>query len=175
VNRRGENLLHMASGGPSPIVMSEFLQKGIELNSEANGRGPLHYAAQYCRLSNGRLLLDKGARIEAVDEDGCSPLYSAIDSEKAEFVQPLLEKGASVTMSTNRHGETLLGLAERIGNRKILDLLHQRQVQYPVAAGSASSITSKQRTSPSAGASSNTDSHAGPFLSSGGLSTGDGV
>ena len=167
-NGYGDNLLHAASKYPNTNLIKDFLKRGLDVNSKGCAdRAPLHYAAAQGRLSNGRVLLRKGANIGQIDAYGRSPLWYATKNGDAKFVQVLLYRGAFIERSPGTNGETILGLAEASSNKRVLQLLqrHLQQNQTTVASPPNSS----------AGASSNTDSRAGPSLSSGGLSTGDGV
>jgi ankyrin repeat protein len=167
-NRHGDNPLHMASSTRNTNLVKEFLKRGVDVNSKGYAdKSPLHCAASYNILSNGRLLLNKDANTEQVDAKGRTPSWYAVYNENAKFVQVLLYRGESVGKNPDTHGKTLLDLAEESSNKRVLQLLqrHLQQNQTTVASPPNSG----------AGASSNTDSHAGPFLSSGGLSTGDGV
>lgn len=64
----GENLLHLASRGPNPALIRDFLQKGFGVNSMGYlHASPLHCAAEHGRLCNGRLLLAADADLEQPD------------------------------------------------------------------------------------------------------------
>jgi ankyrin repeat protein len=167
-NRHGDNLLHMASSTRNTNLVKEFLERGLGVNSKGFcDLSPLHYAASWGILSNGRLLLNEGANTEQVDAKGWTPLWYAAKNGDAKFVQVLLYRGASVGKNPDIHDKTVLDLAEASSDKKVLHLLQRHLQQHRTAV--ASPIDS------STGASSNTDSRAGPSLSSGGLSTGDGV
>ena len=128
---------------------------------------PLHYAAICGILSNGRLLLQRGANTEQVDAKGWTPLWYATRNGDAKFVQVLLYRGSSIERSPDIFGRTIFHYAKESRNERVLQLL-QRHLQQ-----NQTTVASPPNSSP--GASSNTDSHAGPSLSSGGLSTGDEV
>lgn len=147
-----------------------MLDSGLDIESEGgDGRSPLHCAAEHGRVCTGRLLLKRGANIEHADYLEGTPLWYAVKSERTRFVQMLLVEGAStnVTSVRGRDHKTLLERAERGGNRTIIGLLQRRIALHPTSAS--------PRTGPNAGASSNTGSHVGPALSSGGLPTSDGI
>ena len=167
-NRNGDNLLHVASLQPNTNLVREFLKRGVDVNSKGDAdMSPLHYAAICGILSNGRLLLQRGANTEQVDAKGWTPLWYATRNGDAKFVQVLLYRGSSIERSPDIFGRTIFHYAKESRNERVLQLL-QRHLQQ-----NQTTVASPPNSSP--GASSNTDSHAGPSLSSGGLSTGDEV
>lgn len=154
-----ENLLHYASKGPDPALVQEFIDKGLDVNSNGfDGASPLHCAAQHGRVSNGRLLLKHHAQLERLDGPGRTPLWFAVCHGKPSFLQVLLERGASVevtwSQSSDNPSRTLLSVAHAAGNKKIIDLLERYLVKHSSAAGSVTSATDVPRTSLSAGSSS---------------------
>ncbi|ORB90339.1 ankyrin repeat domain-containing protein [Mycobacterium persicum] len=58
-------------------------------------------------LANFSRLLDAGADVNAIDEQGCTPLHFAAKGESDEVVRLLLDAGADVNARSNR-GETPL-------------------------------------------------------------------
>jgi len=98
--------------------VEQFLTANPELvNTDKNwyGMTPLHVAARYGRLEIVKLLLDRGADINAGDKRGMTgsqqtPLYAALSANQFEVEKYLLEKGADVN-SANSHGKTPLHLA----------------------------------------------------------------
>ena len=82
------------------------------------------------------LLIDEGADIEAefvkwISKDSTkkvTPLIYAVEEENVKMVKKLIAKGADVNKeSTN--GDTALGIAERLGNEKIKNLLLESGVR----------------------------------------------
>ena len=63
-----------------------------------------------------RLILDRGADVNAVDRSGDSPLHAAISYSRAGIVQLLLERGANPNRHHPRYGRPpLVSLCERVG------------------------------------------------------------
>jgi Ankyrin repeats (3 copies) len=69
-----------------------------------------------------RLLLEHGADIDAQDEDGWTPLYSASVRGAVEVVRLLLEHGADVEVKDNA-GKTALQEAAEEGEDEVVELL----------------------------------------------------
>lgn len=74
----------------------------------ANDRGafedyPLHKIAFWGDVESARVLLDHGAHIDALGEDGDTPLHRAVAAGQDEMVQLLLARGADPTLR-NRYG-----------------------------------------------------------------------
>jgi hypothetical protein len=82
-----------------------LLELGADVdNDSASGGTPLHAAAASHRVENARLLLQRGARVDAIDREGLSPLELALrgcnntDLERmAPLAVVLLEAGAKKT------------------------------------------------------------------------------
>ncbi len=62
------------------------------------------------RLNNSRNLIDSGADVNAVDDEGMAPLHAAAAADSAEVVRLLLDAGAQVDPQNTR-GETPLRCA----------------------------------------------------------------
>ncbi|MBR2281582.1 MAG: ankyrin repeat domain-containing protein [Spirochaetales bacterium] len=69
-----------------------------------------------------RLLIEKGADVNYVSNDGETPLSIAVEDNKLEYVAILLENGANVNYP-NSYGETPLQTAVAYGYGKLIDLL----------------------------------------------------
>ena len=95
-----------------------LLELGADVNSASASIGtPLHAAADSCDVQNARLLLDRGAGVDARNKEGLTPLELAlhrcsnIDLERmASLAEHLLAAGASRT-------PRMKGFVEEIGKR----------------------------------------------------------
>ena len=67
------------------------------------GETPLHVAATAGQVDIARLLLDRGAHVNAKDQDGDTPLHQAVKEKRRAVAQLLLERGADV--DTRNHEE----------------------------------------------------------------------
>ena len=71
-----------------------------------------------------RLLLDHGAKLDAIDSKGWTALMIATANGDSDLVHLLLERGASL-QSKNKTGKTALMLAERYNRSELITLLKQ--------------------------------------------------
>jgi ankyrin repeat protein len=83
---------------------------------------PLHIAARRGLLDIAKLLIDKGAAVNAGDAAGETPLHFAAANGQREVVKLLIDKGAKVSTAT-RFGGTPLHRAAKMGHREIAELL----------------------------------------------------
>lgn len=79
----------------------------VKANADEYGNTPLHYAISGNNTQVVRLLLAKGADIEATNKAGCTPLNYFKGYWNKEAIQVLLENGANVN-STNKYGENTI-------------------------------------------------------------------
>jgi ankyrin repeat protein len=118
----GDTPLHLAAAGYRVEIVQLLLAAGAAPNSHANHRqsGPLHYAADTCTISPAwsarkqletlGILLDAGARLNAQDKNGATPLHRAVRTRGAKAVKFLLKAG-SVPLLKNKPGSTAFHLA----------------------------------------------------------------
>lgn len=102
-------------------IVQEFLDRGME--TQISGRGgwtPLHAARYDAQIS--RRLLEAGAKVDAEDDEGRTPLYLASDHRLHEKVDVLLEKGAN-PLKKNNQGTTPLFVAMLDGHQKIVEVM----------------------------------------------------
>jgi ankyrin repeat protein len=67
----------------------------VNLTDDA-GRTPLHLAATHCHMDAAKLLLDKGAKVDAKAAGGTTPLDLAAQAGCVDMVNLLLAKGAKI-------------------------------------------------------------------------------
>ncbi|MBT4803776.1 MAG: hypothetical protein HON78_02090 [Legionellales bacterium] len=79
----------------------------------------LHFAAKYGRTEIALALIEKGADVNAADQDGYTPLNWAAARGHTEIALALIEKGADVN-ATNKYGETPIHQATRYSYTEIL-------------------------------------------------------
>ena len=118
----GDTPLHLAAAGYRVDIVQLLLAAGADPNSFTNHRqsGPLHYAADTCltcrawsagkQVETIRCLLQAGARINAQDKNGATPLHRAVRTRGAEAVRCLLEAGGDPSLK-NKSGSTAFHLA----------------------------------------------------------------
>jgi len=78
--------------------IENFIQKGADINygSASDGLTSLHHAISCGADDVARLLIEKGANVNALAEDGTSPLILAAKKDSVFIAKFLLEKGADV-------------------------------------------------------------------------------
>lgn len=82
----------------------------------------IHYAAEMGVASAVRLLIDSGANINLLNDEGKSPLMLAVINGLTDVVQLLLEKGCNIN-SKNSDGYTSLHLAVEYQNEDVIKML----------------------------------------------------
>jgi Ankyrin repeats (3 copies) len=87
---------------------------------------PLHMAAPYCGADVTKLLLDAGAKVNAEDIRGMTPLMLAVASEHqdAGVVRLLLKAGADPN-ARSKAGETVLDWARKYGDPAVIATLQR--------------------------------------------------
>jgi ankyrin repeat protein len=84
---------------------------------DRQGFTPLHLAAQEFALTAAASLLDAGARVEAGNVFGNTPLWVAVFNSKGRGVMSgLLRSHGADPLHVNASGQTPVGLARLIGN-----------------------------------------------------------
>ena len=136
--------LHRAAWyGLMPLVTEE-IAKGTDVNLKDDmGRTALHFAAYKGRISTTPVedraarkqdkgnyktaamveaLIEAGADVNAVDDDGSTPLLEAVPNGNIEIVEILLKAGAKRDVQ-NRHGDTPASTAQRRKHPEIEQML----------------------------------------------------
>ena len=91
--------LYFACGDLSYNIaeVRRYLDEGVDPNHSyyssrvLGGSTPLHWACQWNRPEAVKLLVERGANVEAIDRDGHTPLHTACSEGSVECVQPLLD------------------------------------------------------------------------------------
>ncbi|KAF3058835.1 Ankyrin repeat domain-containing protein 50 [Trichoderma lentiforme] len=148
-DKDGRTPLSYAAGAGNEAIVRLLLDRGAQIESaDKDSRTPLSYAAQFwntttvpllaadkdgrtplskaaMELKNEaivRLLLDRGAQIEAADKNSRTPLsYAAWNGSEA-IIQLLLDRGAQIE-SADKDGRTPLSYAAQFSNKAIVQLL----------------------------------------------------
>ncbi|GKT91873.1 ankyrin repeat protein [Colletotrichum tofieldiae] len=97
-------------------LLKYLIHNGADVNLRTDGKTPLHYLAKH--YTNWRadipglvsLLIEKGADIEAKDEDGQTPLFHACRFRNDAVARLLIEKGADIEVK-DKNGRTPLANA----------------------------------------------------------------
>lgn len=91
---------------PDTLKIAQLLlDSGAQVNSQAGfyNTTPLHGAAQNGSLELVKLLVSKGAKVNAVDKEFSMPLAEAVQADNLEIAKFLLEHGADKTIN---HADT---------------------------------------------------------------------
>ena len=108
-------------------ALDALLKKGAKPNttSKYSSCTTLHFAAQFGhRQIVQRLLNDKNLLIDSTDQQGMTALQMAISRGYEEICKDLVNKEASVTITTAK-GQNCLHLAAASGNPNIVSLIIQ--------------------------------------------------
>jgi ankyrin repeat protein len=128
VNHRGRQeltALHLVAVNGNLTAAMELLQHGSEVDPRAGewkSLTPLHLAAQNNRREVVRLLLSKGAQIEAKEKFNSTPLLLASSSGSFASLELLISSGASLD-ARNLEGATALHLAAHKGGLDVCKAL----------------------------------------------------
>ena len=100
-----------AAGSGNLEALKQNLAAGIKVDARepSGGSTPLMVAALFGRTEAATLLLQKGAKLEARNNDGATALHVAAFFCQPDTAQLLLDKGADIT-AKNNSGATPLDL-----------------------------------------------------------------
>ncbi|XP_019953294.1 NF-kappa-B inhibitor epsilon [Paralichthys olivaceus] len=127
-NWRGLACLHLAALNRQHLIMNFLMKKGADLNIQegTSGKTALHLAVELHDITSVKLLLSRGANVDAAMFNGCTPLHLAVGRQDASIANLLCQAGAD-TMLRNMEDETALDLAD--GNDDILALFPFDDIQ----------------------------------------------
>ena len=122
--------LHLAAMTGHLEAVSALVKAGADVNSRDGGRRtPLHrvLSASTPHVSEiARLFIDSGADVDTTDEEGETPLMTAVREGYTEVVRSLLEKGARTDVRDRNFNQTLLHQAAIRGYGDIAEILLSR-------------------------------------------------
>lgn len=94
-------------------LINELIASGLDVNqldAEMSNNTLLHIAAIHGSDDVAKLLLEKGANVNARNQDGYAPIHFALRNENDSTAQIFLDHGADVNQS-DKHGNTVLHYA----------------------------------------------------------------
>uniref|UniRef100_A0A3Q3KJ45 Uncharacterized protein n=1 Tax=Monopterus albus TaxID=43700 RepID=A0A3Q3KJ45_MONAL len=111
-NWRGLACLHLAALNGHHQIMKLLMKKGADLNIQegTSGKTALHFAVELHDITSVKLLLSRGANVDAAMFNGCTPLHLAVGRQDATIANLLCQAGADM-MLRNMEDETALDLA----------------------------------------------------------------
>lgn len=111
---------------------------GLVNGRDASGDTPLHVAVRYNKLDIAAMLIEKGAGLEARDNNGRTPLLNALNciSERPEIAMLLIDKGANPNARDKITGNTPLQNAISNRNESLAELLITKGAKVNGAPGS---------------------------------------
>src|SRR5271154_16362 len=94
---------------------------------DGHGKTPMSWAANNGHSKVVKLLLEKGAEVDAKDKEwGNTPISRAANNGHSKEVKLLLEKGAEVDAKDNEGGHTRISRAANNGHSKVVKLLLEK-------------------------------------------------
>ncbi|MFT9820949.1 ankyrin repeat domain-containing protein [Lysinibacillus sp. NPDC056185] len=105
VDRDGRTFLMTAIVEGKDDIVNYLVNIGCNVNiKDASGLTALHFAAIYDRYNIVKVLIIRGAEIDAIDNLGNTPLWRAImeNSNETSTIRYLLENGADPKKANNR-------------------------------------------------------------------------
>ena len=114
-------------------TLRALLQKKAPVNvPQDDGSTALHWAAHWADLEAADLLIRSGAKVDAANRDGATPLFLAALNGGAAMIEKLLKAGADPNAPVLAHGETALMMAARSGNAESVKLLLDHGAQVSI-------------------------------------------
>lgn len=116
-------------------LLKALIKRGLDPNIRCGDRTGLHWAAQEGCLESAKVLLEEGADVNAMEEDGMTALYIASSEPHIEIVKLLLSYQAEVDLTGE--GTTPLEIASIWGHYKVVKTLleHGADVNYRDSEG----------------------------------------
>ncbi len=162
VMSRGHFPLHLAAMAGKTEAVSALIKGGADINSLDKGRRtPLHRALASSNPHVPEIagfFIDSGAKVDTTDEDGETPLMTAVREGYTGVVRSLLEKGVRTDVRDRNFDRTLLHIAAIRGYGDIVESLLSRgmdanardvhgapPVQYALVHGNAAMIPPLER------------------------------
>ncbi len=129
--------LHYAASLDNTEAVYRLLEVGVkpDIRSEGSQTTPLHWASDKGAEDSLRLLIQKGADVNAQAKNGFTPLHFVAKSADPSLAKYLIDAGASINALDNK-GNTPLHIASFFGNGKVVAFLLQ--------VGANSSITNAE-------------------------------
>jgi hypothetical protein len=124
--------LHQAAVDGDMNNVQALISSGADIN-EKNMMGwtPLHAAVRNQQKAVAAFLVDKGADVNAKNNSGQTALHFAIETSQKDVAEVLIAKGADINAISR--GENALSMAQKRGDKEIVDLLLKHGAKEPPA------------------------------------------
>lgn len=122
LNAAGESALMLAAIAGDVEACERLIERGARVDKP--GWSPLHYAASGPEPRVVRLLLERGAAIDAEAPNGSTALMMATQHGPEATIELLLARGAD-TRRRNQRGLQAIDLAEQAGRDWLVERLHK--------------------------------------------------
>ena len=126
-NKQGETALMVAAYLGRREMVERLLARGAEVSH--SGWTALHFAASSGQLEIVRILLEHSAYIDALSDNGTTPLMMAARHRDAEVSALLLEQGADPT-PVNGAGLSAADFARKAGDQPLAKSLEQARLSW---------------------------------------------
>ena len=115
-------------------VISTLLAFGADVNKTTKwgGFSALHLAAENADSDTIKYLLDHNISVNVTDNAGNTPLQQAIWSKNNENVAMLLALGANINVLNKEDGASMLHLAAKYGNSKMIEIFLDNNISVNV-------------------------------------------
>lgn len=110
---RGDTITHVAAEADSTYWLEQALKYSADPNSTNTGYPhcpgctPIFYAIFKERTENVQVLIDAGANLDHVDDDGYTPLYCACEGADYDIIYALLKGGADYRLATSTRSNVI--------------------------------------------------------------------
>jgi ankyrin repeat protein len=128
VSSDGWTPLHLAAHYSMTAAVQTLLDHGAQVNAlstNALRNTALHAAAAGRALEAGKLLIERGANVDARQHSGWTALHAAAQTGDIEFARALIERGADVNVRADNQ-QRPLDLALLKGRQAMVDFLESR-------------------------------------------------
>jgi len=105
-----KSTIHQAADAGDVIKVKDFINEGVDVNTNMHGCTPLHCAARYGHKEVAELLIEKGADINTKDTRGRTPIDLAINKGQIDMAKLLVSKSGDVSL----HAVSYVGDFQRV-------------------------------------------------------------
>jgi ankyrin repeat protein len=120
-----DNKIEIEKASDNPQLLEKYIIARKDINQRFHrGKTLLHYAAHFNYAGYIKVLLKKGADINAVDYDKHTPLHEAISYFSFDAIKILVENGADPNLEDHENETPLAGIVFWPDDKKAVDVLN---------------------------------------------------